>query len=67
LKYKNKQSSKKNENQRNFLLLKLKIKFFNHLGGGPVVRAWDQEVCSVVSGLSLMVAHMMTTGGLHGR
>jgi hypothetical protein len=20
---------------------------FNHLGGGPVVRAWDQEVCSL--------------------
>jgi hypothetical protein len=19
----------------------------NHLGGGPVVRAWDQEVCSL--------------------
>jgi hypothetical protein len=22
---------------------------YNHLGGGPVVRAWDQEVCSLCS------------------
>jgi len=21
--------------------------YSNHLGGGPVVRAWDQEVCSL--------------------
>jgi len=41
----------------------------NHLGGGgPVVRAWDQEVCSsVISGSSPVVALMMVTGGLHGR
>jgi len=33
-----------------------------------VVRAWNQEVCSsVVSGSSHVVAHMMVTGGLHGR
>jgi hypothetical protein len=23
------------------------IKTLNYLGGGPVVRAWDQEVCSL--------------------
>jgi hypothetical protein len=23
------------------------IIIFNHLGGGPVVKAWDQEVCSL--------------------
>jgi hypothetical protein len=43
---------------------------------GPVIRAWDQEVCSLcglrfapsmVSGSSLVVAHMMATGGLHNR
>jgi hypothetical protein len=39
----------------------------NYLGGGPMVRAWDQEVCSlVVSGSSPVVAHMMATGGLYG-
>jgi len=38
------------------------------LGGGPVVRAWDQEVCSLCgSGSSLVVAHIMVTGDLHGR
>jgi hypothetical protein len=56
-----------------------KVKYLrenNHLGGDPVVKVWDQEVCflcglrfepSVVSGSSLMVAHMMANGGLHGR
>jgi len=23
------------------------IAYWNHLGGGPVVRAWNQEVCSL--------------------
>jgi hypothetical protein len=23
------------------------LKYINHLGGGPVVRTWDQEVCSL--------------------
>jgi hypothetical protein len=27
--------------------LKLKVYYDNHLDGGPVVRAWDQEVCSL--------------------
>jgi len=40
----------------------------NHPVGGPVVRAWDQEVCSpVVSSSSLVIANMMTTEGLYGR
>jgi len=44
------------------------LKNKNHLGGGPVVRVWDQEICSsVVSGSNPVVAHMMATGGLHGR
>ena len=25
----------------------LKDNHCNHLGGGPVIRAWDQEVCSL--------------------
>ena len=38
------------------------------LGGGLVVRAWDQEVCSLCGlRFELWVAHMMATGGLHGR
>jgi hypothetical protein len=42
--------------------------FDNHVGGDSVVRVWDQEICfSVVSGSSHVVAHMMATGGLHGR
>ena len=33
-----------------------------------VIRVWDQDVCFyVVSGSSHVVAHMMATGGLHGR
>jgi hypothetical protein len=33
---------------RTMLQLKqLKLAEDNHLGGGPVVRAWDQEVCSL--------------------
>ena len=40
----------------------------NHLDGGPVIRAWIKRfVFFVVSGSSLVVAHMMITGGLHGR
>jgi hypothetical protein len=36
--------------------------------GGPVVRVWDQRFApSMVSGSSPVVAHMMATGGLHGR
>jgi hypothetical protein len=23
------------------------LRICNHLGGGPVVRAWDQEICSL--------------------
>jgi hypothetical protein len=44
------------------------IKIKNHLGGGPMVKAWNQEVCSLC-GLRFepVVAHMMATGGLHGR
>jgi hypothetical protein len=35
---------------------------------GPVVKVWDQEVCSsIVSGSSLVVANMIATEGLHGR
>jgi len=50
------------------LKLETKTAHYNHLGGGSVVRAWNQEVCSsVVSGSSHVVAHMMVTGGLHGR
>ena len=40
----------------------------NHLGSGPVVRAWTKRFAlSVVSSSSSVVAHMMATGGLHGR
>jgi hypothetical protein len=40
----------------------------NNLGGGPVVRVWTKRFASsVISGSSPMVAHMMATGGLHGR
>jgi hypothetical protein len=36
--------------------------------GGLVVRVWDQRFApSTVSGSSPVVAHMMATGGLHGR
>ena len=28
-------------------LTEQELKKKNHLGGGPVVRAWDQEVCSL--------------------
>jgi len=28
-------------------LYKYKVFVLNYLGGGPVVRAWDQEVCSL--------------------
>jgi hypothetical protein len=27
-------------------LIKFQV-FINHLGGGPVVKTWDQEVCSL--------------------
>jgi hypothetical protein len=27
--------------------LVLKLVIFNYLGGGPVVKVWDQEVCSI--------------------
>jgi len=55
--------------KRDHHLIKIKKKNkFNHIGGGPVVRAWDQEFApSVVSGSSPVVVHMMATGGLHGR
>ena len=40
----------------------------NHLGGGPVIKDWDQEICFfLVSGSSPVVTHMMAIGGLHGR
>ena len=40
----------------------------NHLGGGLVIKDWDQEIFFfVVSGLSPVVTHMMAIGGLHGR
>jgi hypothetical protein len=41
-----------NEKKKNYhsiifthLYIKIRITHLNHLGGGPVVRAWDQEVC----------------------
>jgi hypothetical protein len=47
------------------LIISMRI---NHLIGGPMVRVWDQGICSpVVSGSSPIIANMMTTGGLHGR
>jgi hypothetical protein len=50
------------------ILYNLNLQPLNHLGGGPMVIAWDQEFApSVVLGSSLMVAHMMATRGLHGR
>ena len=38
------------------------------MGSGQVIRAWDQDVCSLC-GLRFehVVAHMMVTGSLHGR
>jgi hypothetical protein len=47
----------------------LKITNFNHLGGGSVVKAWDQEICSLCNLRfeSHVVAHIRATEGLHGR
>ena len=43
-------------------------KRFASFGGGPVVRVWTKRFASfVISGSSLVVAHMIATGGLHGR
>ena len=43
-------------------------KNYNHVGGGSVVRTWIKRFApSVVSGSNPVVAHMMATGGLHGR
>jgi len=39
-----------------------------NIRGDQEVRVWDQDVCSfMVSDSSPVVAHMMTTGDLHGR
>jgi hypothetical protein len=43
------------------------VAVYNHLGGGPVVRAWDQEICSLCGRSSHVVAYMMATGDLYGR
>jgi hypothetical protein len=39
----------------------------NHLGGGDSELGIKRFVFSMVSGSSPVVAHMMATGGLHGR
>jgi hypothetical protein len=40
----------------------------NHLGGGLVIKAWTKRfILSVVLGSNPVIAHMMATGGLHGR
>jgi hypothetical protein len=45
-----------------------KKKETNHLGGGLVVKLGTKRFAfSVISGSSPVVAHMMATGGLHGR
>ena len=50
------------------LLSGKRMKKKNHLDGGPVVKAWTKRFAySVISGSSPVVAHMMVTGGLHGR
>jgi hypothetical protein len=46
------------------LIISMRI---NHLVGGPVVRVWDQRICSpIVSGSSPIIANMMVTESLHG-
>jgi hypothetical protein len=46
----------------------LKNNLYNHLVGGPVVRARDQEVSThMISSSSLVVVNMMATKDLYGR
>jgi hypothetical protein len=46
------------------LIISMRI---NHLVDGPVVRVWDQRICSpVVSCSSPIIANMMVTEGLYG-
>jgi hypothetical protein len=50
------------------LVIRIKCLGWNHLIGISMVRVWDQEVySSMISSSSLVVANMMTTGGLHDR
>jgi len=50
---------------------RFKDDMINHLGGGSLVRVWTMRTKRfapfVVSGSSPVIAHMMATGGLHGR
>jgi hypothetical protein len=58
----------KSYNTHTHTLIGLILGIQNHLGGGPVVRAWTKRFApSVVLGSSPVVAHMMAIGGLHGR
>jgi hypothetical protein len=64
-----------NEKQKKFKITRLYHQVidqdyskFNYLGGGSIVKTWTKRFApSVVSGSSPVVAHMMATGGLHGR
>ena len=51
-----------------FTPLLLNIIYLHHLGGGPVVKAWDQDVCSLC-GLRFEPCGCSYdgTGDLHGR
>ena len=45
-----------------------KMYCFNHLGGGPVVKVWDQEICSLCDlRFELCGCSYDGTRGLHGR